>query len=331
MSNPFMSFVLRSGRGESVHLTAAALIDPSGELALSAGLVDVPLYFRSAAKPFQAVALLVTGAYERFKLTEEDLAVACASHSGEVRHVEAVRAFMIRAGVEEAHLLCGPHFPFHRAAEEELLRRGERPTALHNNCSGKHVGFLAAARALGTSLDDYLNPDHPVQRTILEHLQRLSETEDIPVGVDGCSAPTFILTLTIMARLAQRLAAGDDPLLVPQFQAMVSHPFLVGGTARFDTDFTMVTKGRAVAKGGTEGIQTVAVRDRKGRGYGLALKVLDGSSRPKAQVALEILRSFKLIKADELKQLAAYYRPSYTNRAGLEVGALVTQLESGSS
>ncbi|MFB0516364.1 MAG: asparaginase [Candidatus Neomarinimicrobiota bacterium] len=329
MTNPIMSFVLRSERGESVHLTAAVLIDPSGAAVLSAGLVDIPFFIRSTAKPYQAIALLATGALEQFRLTEEDLAIACASHSGEPGHVEAVRAFMARAGVSEAALLCGPHFPYNRQAEEELLRRGERPTALHNNCSGKHAAFLAAARAMGAPLDGYLSPDHPVQQLILEHLQRLSGIEDIPVGVDGCSAPTFFLTLTLLARLAQRLAAGDDPLLVPQFKAMVSNPFLVGGTGRFDTDFTTVMNGRAVAKEGAEGLQTVAIRGRKGRGWGLALKVLDGSARPMGQVALEILKAFKLVGSAELEQLAAHYRPAYTNRAGLKVGTLLTQLEPG--
>ena len=329
MSNPIMSFVLRSGRGESVHLTAAVLVDPSGEALLSAGLMDIPFYIRSAAKPYQAIPLLATDAHERFQLTEEDLAIACASHSSEPQHVQAVRAFQARAGVEEEHLQCGSHFPYCRAAEEELLRRGERPTALHNNCSGKHTGFLAAARAMGASLDDYLSPDHPVQQLSLEHLQRLSGIEEIPVGVDNCSAPTFFLTLTIMARLAQRLAARDEPLLVPQFQAMTSHPFLVGGTGRFDTDFTTVMKGQAVAKEGSEGVQTVALRDRKGHGWGLALKVLDGCDRPKAQVALEILHAFKLVEPEELEQLATHYRPTYTNRAGRQVGTLLTQLETG--
>ena len=327
MSHPIMSFAIRSDRGESVHLSAAVLMGTEGEAVFSAGMVDVPFYVRSAAKPYQAIALLVSGAREQYQLTDEDLAIACASHSAEPRHLEQVRAFMDRGGVEEAQLQCGPHRPLSRAAAEDLLRGRQQPTPLHNNCSGKHTAFLVAARAMGAGADDYLSPEHPVQQLVLEHLRRLSGVEDLPVGVDGCSAPTFFLDLAGMARLAQQLAAGDDPLLTPQFAAMAKHPFLVGGTDRFDTDFTAALAGRGVAKEGAEGVQTVAIRDRKGGGYGLALKVLDGSSRPKAQVALEILHTAGLLDQADLERMAAHYQPTYRNRAGQKVGTLVTQLE----
>ncbi|UCD36977.1 MAG: asparaginase [Fidelibacterota bacterium] len=327
MSNPIMSFVLRSDRGESVHLTAAVLIDPDGDVAFAAGPEDVPFYLRSAAKPYQAIPLLESGAMEQFQLTEEDLAIACASHSGEARHLEVVGAFQARVGVKPAQLQCGPHLPFCRESEEQLLGESAQPTVLHNNCSGKHTGFLAAAKAMGATLDDYLRPEHPVQQSILAHIQRLIGLDDVPVGIDGCSAPTFFMALTDMARLVQRLAAGDEELLVPQFKAMVKHPFLVGGTGRFDTDFTTVMGGRAVAKEGLEGIQTVAARDGKGRGFGLALKVLDGCERPKAQVALEILHAFELVEPEELEQLGGYYHPVYTNNVGLEIGTLITEVK----
>ncbi len=326
MHHPIMSFVTRSDRGESVHLTAAALIGPAGETVFSAGLVDVPFYMRSAAKPFQAIALLESGAFEQYGLTTEDLAIACASHSGEARHLEQVRAFQARAGVEEGQLRCGPHWPLHRPSEEALIRQGEQPVPLHNNCSGKHTAFLAAARVMGASVEEYLSPDHAVQRLIMEHMRRLSGAADLPTGLDGCSAPTFFLSLTEMARLGQRLAAGDDPLLAPQFDAMAEHPFLVAGTERFDTDFTSVLAGRGVSKEGVEGLQTVALRGEDGGGYGLALKVLDGHQRPKAQVALEVLRQARLLDVGDLEPLADHYRPTYRNRAGRDVGTLVTQL-----
>ncbi len=326
MRHPIMSFVTRSDRGESVHLTAAVLIGPAGETVFTAGLVDIPFYMRSAAKPFQAIAMLESGAFQQYGLTAEDLAIACASHSGEPRHLEQVRAFQARAGVEEDQLMCGPHWPLHRPSEEALIRQGNRPMPLHNNCSGKHTGFLAAARALGAPAGNYLSPDHAVQRLILGHMRRLSGLEDLPTGLDGCSAPTYFLTLTEMARLVQRLAAGNDPLLAPQFDAMVQHPFLVAGTERFDTDFTSVLAGRAVSKEGDEGLQTVAIRAKDGGGYGLALKVLDGHRRPKAQVAPTILRQARLLDVGDLEHLAAHYRPTYRNRADRDVGILVTQL-----
>lgn len=329
MSHPIMSFVIRSDRGESVHLTAAVLVGPDGQTAYSAGLVDIPFYIRSAAKPYQAMALHASGAFEQFALTEEDLAIACASHGGEPQHLAQVRAFQARAGVAEAQLQCGPHWPLNRAAEEALLGAGKGPVALHNNCSGKHTAFLAAAKAMDVSTEDYLSPDHAVQQLILEQMQRLSGEDDLPVGIDGCSAPTYFLTLTGMARLAERLSAGDDPLLTPQYAAMANHPFLVAGTGRFDTDFTAIMDGRGVAKEGAEGLQTVAMRDHDGNGYGLALKVLDGHARAKAQVALAILREAELVDQPELESLASHYQPTYHNWAGQVVGTLVTQLNTG--
>ncbi|MCK4578306.1 MAG: asparaginase, partial [Candidatus Marinimicrobia bacterium] len=191
MNKAIISYLLRNERVESIHLTHAALVGPEGETVFAAGFTDAPLYVRSAAKPFQAAVLHLSGAVEKYSLGTEDLAVACASHGGEPRHIEVLRQFQDKVGVSVDDLACGAHFPFNRQAEEQLLADGTQPTQLHNNCSGKHTAFLAAAKALGAPLEGYLEPDHPVQAAILMELKRLAGLDEIPVGVDGCSAPTY--------------------------------------------------------------------------------------------------------------------------------------------
>ncbi len=329
MTAIIMTYQLRGSMVESIHLSSAVVIGPDGDVAFAAGFTDTPTFVRSAAKPYQAIALHTSGSFRKYHLTPEDLALACASHCGEPGHLAAVGRFQERCGVRSEQLQCGPQFPMNRQAEEALLAQGMEPTSQQNNCSGKHTGFLSAAQALGAPLVSYLEPDHPVQREISAQICRLSGETEVPVGVDGCSAPTYYLPLIGLARLAQKLAAGDDPLLQPQFEAMTAFPFLVGGTGRFDTDFMMALKGRAVAKEGAEGVQTVAARDARGRGWGLAVKVLDGGSRPRAQVTLEILRSLRLVSDTDIKPLREHYEPRFANRAGRAVGSLVTNIPGG--
>ncbi len=317
---------IRSDNVESVHKVSAVLIDPAGEVIFAAGDIKASYYFRSAAKPFQALALLESGAYAKFGVTIEELAMACASHSSQPRHLDVIRGFQRKVGVSVDDLQCGPHPPYNREAEEVVLRSGGLLTALHNNCSGKHTGFLAAASAMNAPLDSYLQPEHPVQVFIREQIQELLQLNEITLGIDGCSAPTFYLSLQNMARMIQQLADNDNDRFSMQFHAMCTNPFLVGGSNRFDTDFMTVMGGRAVAKEGAEGLQTIAIRDNAGRPYGLVAKVLDGNPRPRPQAVMGILHRFGLIDDSHLDQLGQHLKPGFKNWAGNLEGALVTEL-----
>lgn len=324
--DPIQTVVYRGGDTESVHLTAAVLLDPDGKAAFSAGDVGRPVAARSSLKPFQAAVLQLSGAVERFGLTDEQLALACASHSGEPYHVAAVKKFMEQVGVSESDLGCGSHHPYHEPSRDALLQSGDGPTVLHNNCSGKHTGFLAAAVAVGANLKDYLDPAHPVQQMITGQLQQWLGRGNFATAVDGCSAPTYYLTIEELARLGQLLIAGTDSLLQPQRRAMQAFPELVGGTARFDSDFMSALGQRAVSKEGAEGVQLIGIKDGRDRSWGLALKVQDGANRPKWQVALAILESAGLVTSGDLERLPDYHQPILHNHRGVAVGRLSTVL-----
>lgn len=323
------STVIRGGAVESTHQTAVVLIGPGDKLAFSAGPIDTPWPARSALKPFQAVALVASGALQKFALGDTALALACASHSGQAEHLAALRRFQAQVGVDESDLQCGSHWPYHEPSRDGLLAAGTAPSALTNNCSGKHTGFLAAALALEAGLDGYLDPGHPVQQLITGQLEDWLGRRGISTAVDGCSAPTHRLSLTELAVLARRLAEGQDALLAPQLAAMQANPFLIAGSDRFDTALMVQLGDRAVSKEGAEGIQLIGLRDASGGAWGLALKVLDGSSRPKPQVALTVLAAHQLLHPTDLEALDSYYHPTYRNRQALEVGRLQTVIPEG--
>ncbi len=327
LSDAVISYLYRNGQVESSHLSSCVLLDPTGDIAFSAGPIQSPTYIRSAAKPFQATVLHLSGVFKQYPLSSEDLAIVCASHSGEPIHIQTVRTLMGKFDVHEEQLQCGSHPLYHHASEVAIHQGGDGLTSIHSNCSGKHTGFLAAAKALNADLDSYLEPDHPVQQLILEQIEELSGQSNIALGIDGCSAPTYYLPLQALASMGRTLMGGENPLLKPQRNAMLSNPYLVAGTDRFDTDFMSAMDGSAIAKEGAEGVQLLAVRDDRGGNWALAIKVLDGNNRPRPQVALEILKAFDLISADQLAALGKYYRPVYDNWGGKQYGELITDFK----
>jgi len=215
-NQPFVAVaeVTRGLEVESVHRGAIAVVDSDGHLVASVGNPAEPTFVRSCAKPFQALALLCSGAADHFKLTEEEIAVVCSSHSGEPQQVALVEQVLAKAGLEELHLQCGAHEPFDRQTRRAMIERGESPTTLHNNCSGKHAGMLATAKYLDLPLENYLDPDHGVQLAILGLLASLCglESEEIVVAMDGCSAPAYYLPLRSFSLALARWAAEGEGL-----------------------------------------------------------------------------------------------------------------------
>lgn len=266
---------------ESVHRGRLAVCDPSGEVVEAAGDAEGFFYPRSALKPFQALPLVLSGAAEAFGLCEEEVSVACASHAGEERHVAAVTSILKKIGLSEADLDNGAHPPLHAPSAEDLVRRGEGFGKVHGNCSGKHAGMLAVCVHEGWSTKGYRNPDHPLQRRVLEVLAVVCgvEPERTPVGGDGCGAPAFAMPVRSLATGFARLATGEGlPEEVAEAairvrDAMRGHPFMVSGTGRFDTD--VMEKTDLVAKGGADGVWACGSEE----GWGIALKISDGASR----------------------------------------------------
>lgn len=319
--------VFRGAVLESLHAGSVAVADAMGRLVAAVGDPETVTYLRSSLKPVQALTVVVSGAVDRFGITAEELAVIAASHSAEPEHQRAVRSVLAKAGLSVEQLRCGPHPPLHGPTASALARAGERPTPLHNNCSGKHAGMLAAARALGLPLETYLDPEHPVQernRALLAELSGVAAAA-IPVGVDGCGAPTFALPLRAMARLFARLAQPEH-LPAPYREAaarvlaaMRQHPRLVAGTDRFDTALLERLGDRLVCKGGAEALHCAGLVET---GLGVAVKIGDGGARAVAPAVLATLAGLGVAGEADLAALAAYARPRVENTQGRTVGEL---------
>ncbi|HET6317328.1 MAG TPA: asparaginase [Chloroflexota bacterium] len=274
----------RGGIVESVHHGALVVVDTSGDIKWSIGDAELLSFPRSSLKPFQLLALVQRGGVERFGLEQRDLAIASASHSGEEIHVDAVSRLLAKIGASQDDLRCGVHPP----ADEKAAQRVAKPGAVHNNCSGKHAGMLALARLLDAPLEGYLEVDHPAQRAIRETLLGVLELDpnDLPVGIDGCSAPAYAVSLRKMARgftlLANPGAAATHwagPLQQVS-EAMRAYPELVGGThGRADTQLMQAASGTVVAKGGAEGYFGMGHTS----GQGVAFKILDGDAARRAR------------------------------------------------
>jgi len=295
--------VTRGDAVESVHYGAIAVVDSRGEVQGRAGSPEATAFLRSAAKPFQALPLLASGAADHFGISRSELAVIISSHSGEAMHLDAVRSVLRKAHLKEADLRCGAHPPFYRRAATALEQSGRRPTVLHNNCSGKHAGMLALAKFWRAPLRGYLAPSHAVQGAILKVLSIYTGATEAAIlgGVDGCSAPTFALSLREVARGYARLVdphfGSRDELEAAGrvVDAMRAHPAMVGGTGRLDSAL-MRSVGRSfIAKIGAEGFYGMAYRDGS-RGIGIALKIADGNGdRARTTATVELLQQLGLL------------------------------------
>ncbi|WP_038055109.1 asparaginase [Thermus amyloliquefaciens] len=314
-------------RGELVenrHRVSLAIVGQEGLLAYG-GNPALLAYMRSSAKPFQALALFLTGAVERFGLTEEEVALATASHDGTPQHVAVAARFLEKLGLGPEHLACGVHPPFSREARRALEEAGLSPTPLHHNCSGKHAGMLAAALAMGAPVEGYERPDHPVQRLNQKTLLELSGTQPAH-ATDGCSVPTFALPLARAARAFHLLARPEaapevyrEPLLRVQ-KAMRRHPELVAGPGSIDT--LLMERLPLVAKRGADGYYGLALLESPHGPLGVALKVEDGSSQAREVAVVALLRLLGLDPGP-----TPWDRPEVRNHRGLRVGHLEAQLD----
>ena len=324
------SFTVEVTRGDLVecrHLVHAALVDARGNLLRSWGDVESPVFPRSAYKPLMALMLVETGAADRFRLFQRELAMACSSHGGEPQHVATVAAWLARLGLTPGHLECGAELPLHEPTARALLRSGDTPTALHSDCSGKHTGFLTVARHLGLEPKGYIHPDHPVQvrvRVLLEELMGLDLTR-VPHGVDGCGFPQYGIAPRTLAAAMARLAAPETlgaeraQAATRINQAVAAEPFYIAGSDRLCTELARVTQGRILAKTGAEGVNVAWL---PGQGLGMALKVADGAARARSPALLALLRAQGLLSGDELSALEVHAHPVVRNVVGRPVGLL---------
>jgi len=308
---------------ESRHRVHAVLRRDGGDPEVF-GNPDAAAFWRSALKPFQALPVVEDGAADAFGFGVEELALTCASHGGRPEHVDRVRAMLEAIGLDPGALRCGPHPPYDEATAVAIECAGERPSRLHNNCSGKHAAMLALAVHRGWDTDGYWRFDHPVQRRIRERLADWIRPDPggLSWAVDGCGLPTPLLPLGEMARAYARLgrsAAAGEPGPAAVVEAMTAHPELTSSPGREPLRLMQASGGRLLAKEGAEGVLCVA---SAGGGWGLALKVEDGARRAVGPAAVTVLRGPGLLTDGELEALASLAEPTLVGTTGETVGAL---------
>ncbi|CAI9121051.1 asparaginase [Brytella acorum] len=293
MTSGLLAEVFRGGRVESSHLGRAVVVDSEGDILWSLGDVEAPIFPRSTVKALLALPFVESGAAERLGASQEELALACASHNGEQRHADAAARLLSRVGRDVTCLECGVHWPTYEAAARALATEGHHPTALHNNCSGKHAAMICTACDLGLDPTGYVLPKHPVQREATEILATLTGTahNEQNRGTDGCSMPTYAIPLRALATGFARfgssthMSGGRAVAATKLREAIAAAPFMVAGTGRFDTRIMEHFQTRVFCKMGAEGVMVAALPEL---GLGFALKADDGGNRA-VEVAVTVL------------------------------------------
>ena len=324
-SSPVLAEVVRGGMVESRHHATVAVVDAHGGIVRAWGDVALPVYGRSAIKPLLAIPLVESGAADRFKLADAEIALATASHNSEPRHVETVTSWLHRIGLGVEDLECGPHYPSHEPTMRALVQSRQQPTRAHNNCSGKHTGFLTTAVHLGDKTKGYIQYEHPVQQRLLGILEQMSGCElgNVPRGIDGCGIPVIAIpianTAFAMAQMADPHHLGDERAAACRriLKAMMADPFMVAGTDRFCTTIMTAVPGKAAIKVGAEGVYCGALPEH---GLGICIKVTDGASRAAEVVMGQVLRHLGVIDDATEEKLRPSLTPVVKNWAGTPTG-----------
>ena len=326
-ASPILVEVTRGNTVESRHRGIVAVAVAGGAVVAAWGDAERAVFPRSAVKPLQALPLIETGAARGFALGDAEIALACASHNGEPEHVAGVGAWLERVGLGAGDLECGAQAPIDKEAALALVRAGDAPSALTNNCSGKHAGFLTTARHLGEATAGYIEPVHAVQRRVTETLADMAgcDLATAPVGTDGCGIPAIAMPLAAVARAMARLAAPDS--LAPEraaaarrvVAAMTAHPALVAGRGRYDTVAMQAGRGAFAVKTGAEGVHA-AILPRLG--LGCALKIEDGAARAAEVAMTALLRHLGALDGHAEAELADYLERPLVNWSGKRVGVI---------
>ena len=335
-AHPDLVHALRGSTLESLHRGSLAIVDADGGLRCALGSVDSPIFPRSACKLLQALPLVASGAADAFGLDDAELALACASHGGEARHTSAAAAMLAKAGLDASALECGSHWPSFDGALKALARAGGEPTALHNNCSGKHAGFVCVgclmARAAGREpaefVRGYLQASHPVMREVTAALAAVTgaDLDHAPVGTDGCSIPTYAIPLRQLAHGFARVATGvglsaeHARAALRLRQAVALAPFFVAGSGRFDTQVMQGLGQRVCCKVGAEGVFCAALPEQ---GLGVAIKMDDGNNSRAAEVVMAtVIEALVRLDDDERAFMRGFSDLPLINWNRIEVGRL---------
>jgi L-asparaginase II len=327
MTNPALVDVTRGQLTESLHRGSVAVVDADGKLVCGVGDFEARVFPRSAIKALQAIPLVESGAAEALDLSDAELSLACASHNGEEVHANSARVMLMKAGLTEDDLECGPQWPKRMEDAAKLILADETPCGLHNNCSGKHAGFLGLAKVMGVETKGYVEPSHPVQREIRNVMEQVTGdivSEDV-CGTDGCSIPTYASPLNSFARAFAAFGTGEglEPLRQDAaqriFDACINEPYMVAGADRFCTNVMEGFRGRVFVKTGAEGVFCASIPEL---GYGVALKCDDGATRAAEVKMATVLEVMLELDEAEAKLLDGLVNPPVLTRRGAEAGVI---------
>ncbi|WP_421852603.1 asparaginase [Oricola sp.] len=328
MVNPVLVETVRGNVVDTRHRGAVAVCDADGAVIWSAGDIEAPVFPRSAAKLFQAVPLVECGAADSYGLTDEELALACSSHSAEDGHVAATQSVLDKIGLSESDLECGSHWPLHNHRQlVEFIRRGSSPSQLHNNCSGKHAGFLCACCHQGIATGGYIETGHALQRQIKAVLEDLTGEQmgEDRCAVDGCSIPSYAVSLHALAQGFAKAATGAG--LGPSraaavrrlMDACIANPWFTAGTGRFCVELMRAGQGAIYAKTGADGAYVAALPQA---GLGIAVKCIDGATRPAEIMMASVLMRLFADDAEMRARLEPLSRRKLKNWNGIVVGEM---------
>lgn len=311
---------------ESSHYGDIVVVSKKGQIIYRVGNQRKISYWRSAAKPFQVLPVVLSGAADKYNFTDKELAVMTASHSGEKQHVELIYSILNKIGLDERALLCGTHLPYHKPTAQFLIQNKKRIKPVYNNCSGKHAGLLALCCYYDWSIDNYYQQDHPAQKLLLKIVSEFTgyPRENIFMGEDGCGVIVFGLPLKNMAYAYTRLV---NPELLPSkyrrgalriINSMKKHPEIIAGSGRFNTDLMQVAGDKLTAKSGAEGIFCMGLKN----GAGIAIKIIDGNKRAVPPVVVELLSQLSILSKKETEKLKNYHYYSIINNHDHIVGKI---------
>lgn len=332
-----LSVVTRNDYIESIHYGFVCIVNSSGKVLYNLGNYHTKIFFRSSAKPIQVIPLIQSGGAAAFNLSPKEIAIACASHSGQKIHQDTVKEILQKLELNEITLHCGIMTPYSEEENKRLIAEGKPPSVFHCSCSGKHSAMLALAKFRGYNIDDYERITNPVQQEILKTIAEFTgeDANSIPIAIDGCGAPIYLLPIYKIALSYARLAMYSQKPESPYynscktvFNSMAQYPVIVAGDYEFCTELMRVTTGKLIGKVGCEAVYCLGIKEG---GLGICIKIVDGNERAVYPVVIQVLRELGILSNTEFKSLKPWYRQVLKNNLGEEIGEIRPSLSLKSS
>lgn len=324
-----LAAVTRSGYVESIHQGYICVVDENGKVEYQQGDIDTRIFFRSSAKPIQLIPFIHSGGAKAMDYSLKELAIACASHTGEAQHQQTVLKILERLGLDADALHCGVMSPYNPEENKRLIAKNEKPSTLHASCSGKHAAMLAYCKFKDYDISNYENPSHPLQQEILETLSEFTDeaADSISIGTDGCGLPIFMLPVRKIALSYARITKYSQDEKSKYFntcrtifEAMNEHPEMVAGTKEFCTELMKATKGKLIAKIGAEAVYCLGIKDRN---LGVCVKIADGGERAVFPVVMQLLLELNVLDSSEYQKLEHWHKFELKNHRDEHVGDIL--------